>query len=188
MHRECPGIDWDAVRGRLHEGSSASEQTAEGERSTLRQRADRLAVRADEATAATVRTLVFGLGEERYAVELARVAEVQPLGHCVRVPGAPEVVLGLMNRRGELCTVVGLARLLGLPEVPPLYAVVVAKDGHVIALAVDRLEGVRDIPADEHARAQSPATSRFVARVGQGLISILDAEALLTCVCLEGCS
>ncbi|MGZ6140175.1 MAG: chemotaxis protein CheW, partial [Myxococcaceae bacterium] len=65
-----------------------------------------------------VQHVVFLLDATRYALPLVAVREVvlQPDG-VVRVPRAPASVVGVVNLRGRVVTVVDFARLLELP--PP---------------------------------------------------------------------
>jgi purine-binding chemotaxis protein CheW len=57
--------------------------------------------------------LVFRLERRLYGIELRHVAGVEPERQVRPVPGAPEAVLGLVESRGRLLTVIDLPRLLG---------------------------------------------------------------------------
>lgn len=84
-------------------------------------------------------------------VPLADVHEIVPLGRLTRVPGAPAYVLGLMNLRGVLVTVLDLARRLGLREEPTARGVVllVPRDGSGVAgCAVDAVRDVVPVPGE----------------------------------------
>src|SRR3546814_3706689 len=57
------------------------------------------------------------------------------------VPGAPDIVLGVINLRGQVVTVIDLRRYLELPEQPldaETRIIVVAHDGETFGLLVDR--------------------------------------------------
>ncbi len=67
----------------------------------------------------TVRVLLFTLKQQNFAL---RASAVNGLGNCEtirRVPGAPKVVLGLSEWRGDLLTVIDLPRLLGISVSDP---------------------------------------------------------------------
>ncbi len=56
--------------------------------------------------------LVFGLGEERFAMEALRVTEVVPSVPLRVVPGAPAFVAGLLAYRGKVLPVLDLLQLM----------------------------------------------------------------------------
>jgi purine-binding chemotaxis protein CheW len=75
-----------------------------------------------EPSAATVaetlpagRACVVVLGGRRFAVDVADAREVVMLDATTPVPGAPAVVVGVMNLRGNVLPVVEARPLLGLP-------------------------------------------------------------------------
>ncbi len=60
--------------------------------------------------------ILFRIGEERYALEAARVIEVIPRLPLRPQPGTPDFVAGILNFRGELVPVLDLGTLtLGVP-------------------------------------------------------------------------
>jgi purine-binding chemotaxis protein CheW len=58
--------------------------------------------------------LSFMIGEERYAVDIQRVREVHPLTRLSRVPCTPDFVIGAVNIRGYIYSVVDIVRFMGL--------------------------------------------------------------------------
>ena len=131
--------------------------------------------------------LVFEFGEggvsERVAFALAasqvfQVIEPRPL---TKVPLAPDMVLGIMNHRGNIITVVDPAPLLDQPRQPDVAAALLVivrpmasdKPPHV-ALQIDRTHGIvlsSELPRTEVTVGPCVA---WVARLGQRLIHILD--------------
>jgi purine-binding chemotaxis protein CheW len=63
---------------------------------------------------ATREYLGFRLGEEIYAIELARVREIAKVPPVTEVPRASAHILGVMNLRGEVLPVFDLHKILGL--------------------------------------------------------------------------
>lgn len=90
--------------------------TTADEQSTLDARARRFAVppenRIDEGQQLDL--ITFVLSGERYGIETRFVREVSRLTAYAVVPGAPEFVVGVTNRRGDVLMIVDLRRLLGL--------------------------------------------------------------------------
>lgn len=65
-------------------------------------------------TKKTVRVLSFRLGEENYAVNIADAKEVVKPGPITRVPNTPDFVVGVMNLRGEIISIIDLRYFFGL--------------------------------------------------------------------------
>ncbi|KPA14332.1 CheW-like protein domain protein [Candidatus Magnetomorum sp. HK-1] len=61
--------------------------------------------------------LTFKIGEERYAVDIQRVREVHPLSRLSRVPCTPDFVIGTVNIRGHIYSVIDIVRFMGLSSV-----------------------------------------------------------------------
>lgn len=60
--------------------------------------------------------LVFTLDEQRYALPLSAVERVVRAVEVTPLPKAPEIVLGLVNVRGQVIPVVDIRRRFRLPE------------------------------------------------------------------------
>jgi purine-binding chemotaxis protein CheW len=89
------------------------------------------------------------LGDARYAIPMADLAEVGRAPLTSRVPGTPRWVAGVGNWRGRVLAVLDGRALLD----PTAYAappgdrlVVLAKDGVTVGLLVDRLDGTTPLP------------------------------------------
>jgi purine-binding chemotaxis protein CheW len=61
--------------------------------------------------------LTFRLGEEVFAVDVAKTREVLDITDVTRVPGTPPYMLGVINLRGGVVPVVDLRLKFGLPAV-----------------------------------------------------------------------
>ena len=60
--------------------------------------------------------LIFGVGEETYALDVAAVERVLPAAEVTPLPDAPATVLGLINIAGELMPVISARRHFSLPS------------------------------------------------------------------------
>lgn len=60
----------------------------------------------------------FQLGDEQYALDIARVREVLRLAPVTRVPQMPDFVLGVINARGNIIPVFDFRRKFGLGGPP----------------------------------------------------------------------
>lgn len=89
--------------------------------------------------------LIFGLGEERHALELRWVREIFTLAALTPVPTAPPILDGVVNFKGAIVPVLSLSVALGAARraVQPGDALVLIDvDGTRAALAVDRIDAV----------------------------------------------
>jgi len=98
--------------------------------------------------------LVFFLGAEGFAVDLARVRKVLRPTRIARVSGVAPEVLGLMNCQGEVLCVLDLRRILapGKETAPAAategkFIVVVQHDGKEAGFLVDAVRDVTELPA-----------------------------------------
>lgn len=84
----------------------------------LKNRARELArpPRAQGDPAGSLNIVTFTLGKEHFGLELGHLKEVQPLAslHWSLVPCTPEFIVGVVNMRGRLYSVMDLAAFLGL--------------------------------------------------------------------------
>ncbi len=108
----------------------------------------------------------FTVGELSVGIEIERVREILADQDVTPVPLAPSSVLGLLNLRGELMTVVDARRRLGLSERDgdqPTAHVIVSTGGEAMSLVVDAENYVVDV---DPATAQDvPETIRSEVRV-----------------------
>jgi len=136
--------------------------------------------------------LVFSVGAEWYAVDLAHVRKVLRPLRIARVSGASPEVLGLMNSQGEVLCVLDLRRILspGKEKALPAAAegkfiVVVQHGGKEAGFLVDAVRDVAELPASSvHSVLDSvnPSRARFfegtVACGGQ-FVGLLSPSACL---------
>jgi len=93
------------------------------------------------------RLLVFTVAGKTCACELSAVREIIPCRKATRLPGAPPFVIGLINLRGSIVTVLDLGiRLGGAAVNAERGSIVLAESGtRVVGLAVDELRDVQRV-------------------------------------------
>jgi purine-binding chemotaxis protein CheW len=116
-----PSIDWDALHQRLAALEAALAQgqalPPAAEQAILNEWAQVLA-QTGAVTAAPgdqLEVLTFKLAHERYGLETRYVREVFPLRELTPLPGTPPHVLGLVNVRGQIISVLDLKQWFDLP-------------------------------------------------------------------------
>lgn len=138
------------------------------------------------ADSRTVRVVVFQVGDLACGMLASGAREILAPLPTTRIPGAPDAVVGLVNVRGTLLTVIDAHRLLGRVAVPEHEGALLVVDAgsRRIGLAVGRVDDLFEIPASQlEAREALPGVdSRLVKAVGRrdgAHFVVLDTEALL---------
>ena len=148
-------IDWHEVHRRLDAARAAGKRARtpdpEETKRVLKARAQALARQPGQAEAAGehVEVVEFVLAHERYAVETRYVREVYPLENLTPLPCTPAFVLGIVNLRGEILSVIDLKKFFELPEkgLTDLNKVIVLQSGNMrFGILADAVAGVRRVP------------------------------------------
>jgi purine-binding chemotaxis protein CheW len=130
--------------------------------------------------------LVFELAGARYGLELNCVREIVRAVFITPLPGAPDVVEGVISVRGEITPIYDFRARFGLPSRPlhPDDAIVLAWTGERrVGIRCERAEWLHEVPrsAIEDAPAVAVDSTRVtgVARLDDGLVLIHDLAAFL---------
>jgi len=92
--------------------------------------------------------VTFRLGEEKYGINVMQVQEVLRVSEIAPVPGAPAYVLGIINLRGNVVTVIDTRNRFGLmsKELDDATRIVIIEtDEHIIGIMVDSVAEVVDL-------------------------------------------
>ena len=127
-----------------------------------------------------MRHVVFRIGAERYGLPLATVREVVPPAVMSAVPRAPVAVRGIMNLRGRVVTVVGLASLLGVPSALADGGKILILDRgrRDLGLLVSGVDGIHALEDVAPAPGEALPSIRGVAPHAEGAGTVLDADGL----------
>lgn len=137
-----------------------------------------------------VSLLMFRIGHELFATDLASVEEAVELPEIHHLPEMPAAMLGAFDLRGRLTPVFSPAHVIGVPlRGAATAALLVRADGHRVGLAVDDVEDVLQVDLANVREAPGiDATDGVllgVAHHGPHLVALLDAEALVA-GCVNG--
>jgi purine-binding chemotaxis protein CheW len=162
----------DQVEARLAEGAS----TGDRRRELMAERAGALASRREPVDEDALPMLVFTLGGVRHAVEVEAVVQVVEARGLQRLVATPPWLLGALVARGRVVPVLDLRERLGLERgLADLDKVLVLEqEGELVGLAVEALEGRRDVAL----RTLSPGTPPLRWLADDGL-AVLELPALL---------
>lgn len=190
-------LDWADLHRRLDASRSALERrlapSPEEQQKILHARARLLATdgRAEATSPHSLLHVVeFILGPERYGIESSHIREVIPLSEFTPLPCTPAFVLGLVNVRGQILSIIDIKKLFDLPEkgltdlnkVIVVHANVHAHQMEVGILA-DAIVGVRSIALEELQPALPTLTgirAEYLKGIARDPMVVLDVENILS--------
>ncbi|OOC11366.1 chemotaxis protein CheW [Thioalkalivibrio halophilus] len=141
------------------------------------------------AKADTAPYVTFSLADETYAIDVLQVQEVLKVSDIAPVPGVPDYILGIINLRGNVVTVIDARRRMGLEDREPDDAsriVIIDVDDQNVGILVDSVSEVVRISPDSVEAAPevgNDESSRFIQGVTSteaGLTILVDLNKLLS--------
>lgn len=130
----------------------------------------------------------FHLGETLLGISTQKIQEIIKVGNITQIPHAPSYILGILNLRGRIVTVVDLGSRLSLgdSQKDEQSRIIILDDiGESVGIMVDRVEDV--IPVDSRDLRPPPANLKsiqgdFFDHIYQsehGLVGLLNVDAIL---------
>jgi purine-binding chemotaxis protein CheW len=126
-----------------------------------------------------MKVVVFLLGGEQFALDVERVREIVSYVPPRRLPTVEAWHLGVVAVREEILPVWDTAVRLGLPQTDAPRALLVVDGAVPLALVVEDVVGIRELPADSLRSLPQWSEARGVAVAGEELVVVLDADRLL---------
>lgn len=143
----------------------------------------------DSRNGGTVELATFYVGDALCGMDILKVQEINKLMDMTQVPQAPDYVMGILNLRGQIVTIIDLGKKLGLSAVDIDEAarnIIVNSDSEHIGLLVSR---IGDVVEADWRRVEPPPVNiggvrgvffKGVFKMQDRLIGILDVERVLT--------
>jgi purine-binding chemotaxis protein CheW len=145
---------------------------------------------AERSNDPVLRWVTFRLADETYGVNVMQVQEVLRVTEIAPVPGAPHYVLGIINLRGNVVTVIDTRTRFGLEpkEIDDSSRIVIieAENKNVVGILVDSVSEVVDLASSEMDAAPNVGTEESaqfiqgVASVDDDLLILVDLNKLLS--------
>jgi len=179
---------------KTQKGTFTKVQDAQG---ILEERARALAKLPEKEAASgeTLEVLTFHLGKEHIGIPTEGVHEIQPLSvhNWSRVPGAPDFIVGIVNLRSRIYSIMDLAVFWGLPprSLSEKAHILLVKGGNgrgghqetELTLLTDDLGSLRRLRLDDLNPTPPTVSPRFqvhVRGVTADMMMVLDLESLLS--------
>jgi purine-binding chemotaxis protein CheW len=135
-----------------------------------------------------VELTTFYVGDALCGMDILKVQEINKQMEVTRVPKAPEYVLGVLNLRGRIVTIIDLGKKLGLSRTQPTEAsrniIVNSQEEHIGLLVA----GIADVVPAHWDKVEPPPANvkgiqgkniQGVYKTEKSLVSILDVGAVL---------
>ena len=154
-----------------------AERDPERRRALLEARARAIAEAREAPRTEGIPVLAFRLGGRVLAVEVADVGQVLESRGIWPLPASPPWLLGALVARTRIVPVLDLRPLLGFPVSGTVLlrrVVVLERGGEAYAVAVEQLEGRRDVPSAE---VVPPGPGPFKWATADG-VAVLDLDGL----------
>lgn len=185
-------INWDEVRSRVNSVQKSLEHNLgipeEKQKEILSSRAKVLSQepKKKDADKNTIEILEFILAYERYGVESSFIQEVYPLKTFTPLPCTPPFVLGIINVRGRILSVLDIKKFFDIPGkgITDLNKVVILHSSNMaFGILADAIAGIRKIPLGKLQPALPTLTGireEYLKGITEDRTVILDAQKLLS--------
>jgi purine-binding chemotaxis protein CheW len=143
----------------------------------------------EAATEKVIQFVTFILRDETYGINVMQVQEVLRVTEIAPVPGAPNYVLGIINLRGNVVTVIDTRGRFGLPSTEvddSSRIIVIESEKQVVGILVDAVSEVVELRSNEIEVAPNVGndeSSRYIQGVAtreDSLLILVDLNKLLT--------
>ncbi len=152
----------------------------------LTERARALVKSTEVQTGEMMQLVVFSLANESYGIATELVEEVQSLRDLTPVPCTPDFVVGVINIRGSIYSVIDIRGFFGVAKKEMTDAtkvILVNAAGLEVGILADNVSGATSVPVTEikpPLAAQTVAKDEYIHGVTRNMLIILNLEALLS--------
>ncbi|KAF0142549.1 MAG: purine-binding chemotaxis protein CheW [Stygiobacter sp.] len=183
--------DWEGIKNKIDSLQESLNQkikiSPEEKRAILKTRAQSLAMEIKDESAQKdfIEIIEFSLAYEKYGIETSFCREVYPLKDFTILPGVPSFVIGIINIRGQIISVIDLKRFFNLPEkgLGELNKVIVLRNEQIeFGILADVILGTRSVAVDELQSSPISAIgigAEYLKGITGDHTIILDSEKIL---------
>jgi len=96
-----------------------------------------------------IELVIFSLADDYYAFYGTNVKEILPYEEITYVPGCPDFIIGIINVRGDIESVISIHKLLGIQEkkTDKKFRIIMAVHEDILSgILVDSVEDVIEVP------------------------------------------
>lgn len=163
------------------------QPTPEEQDKILKLRAKRLAQETEgkESSSESVDVLEFFVSYERYGIEMVYIKEVCHLKQLTPLPCVPRFIVGIINVRGQIYSVIDIKKFFELQEngLSDLNkAIIVRSDDMELGILADNIIGVRSITLSNiqpPLHTMAGVRKEYLKGLAADGLAILDSEKIL---------
>ncbi len=136
-----------------------------------------------------IQWVTFRLDGETYGINVMQVQEVLRMTEIAPVPGAPDYVIGIINLRGNVVTVIDTRKRFGLMPTEADDAtriVIIESDGNIVGILVDSVAEVVNLRGSQIETAPNVGndeSSKYIQGVfsrEEDILILVDLNKLLS--------
>ncbi|MFO7819586.1 MAG: chemotaxis protein CheW [Halanaerobacter sp.] len=132
--------------------------------------------------------IIFDIGNEKFGIKITRIDEIIRMKEITELPDSSEYFAGIVNRRGDIVSVIDLRKRFGLDEITETdntRIIVIDFQGNDVGLIVD---GVSEVLHIDEADIDDPPQSMVgikddylqgIVKVDEDIVIILELDNLL---------
>ncbi|MEY7998821.1 chemotaxis protein CheW [Clostridium sp. Mt-5] len=132
-----------------------------------------------------MQVVIFGLNNEQFAVETAKVQSINDAMEITKVPKAPAYIKGLINLRGNVISLLDINLLMDIPKSDKSESniIILEMEDELVGITVDQVDEVLDLEEniiekinDERKRAYIEGIINLEDRI----VTLIDIDKLLS--------
>jgi len=181
-------VSWGALDQEAYDDDDMAQDAAllpDRIQEILQERARALARSAEAESTEMRQIVVFSLADESYGIPTDCVKEVQPLINLSPVPCTPAFVVGVINVRGAIYSVIDIRKFFGLADRKRTertkVILVYAGELDVVGILADEVKGATHVATDAirtSLATQTGVKEEYIEGVTQDMLIILNLDAV----------
>lgn len=127
--------------------------------------------------------VVFKLGDEQFALNTEKVREINDMMSVTSVPNAPDYIIGLINLRGSIKSLIDLSLLINFSSGKEKNSIIILKvEEEEVGIAVDDVIEVVDVTESDIQSLSSHTEEKYIKgiiNIDNRLVTIIEVDDLL---------
>ncbi|SHJ68799.1 purine-binding chemotaxis protein CheW [Hathewaya proteolytica DSM 3090] len=130
-----------------------------------------------------MQVIVFRLLDEQFAVSTDVVKSINDMMEITKVPRAPEYIMGLINLRGNVSSLLNINLLMNLPQSDESSSIIIMNlEDEAVGIAVDEVKEVLEVEESSLEKiddAKDKPYFRGIIKFQERIITLVDINKLI---------
>ncbi|MCF6149162.1 MAG: purine-binding chemotaxis protein CheW [Candidatus Kuenenia sp.] len=134
-----------------------------------------------------VNIVEFLIDYDRYCIPMNYVREVYLIKDITKIPGTPEYVIGIINVRGQIFSVIDIKTFFNIPKRKGFSnlnkVIIIQNENMEFGIVADSIAGVKSVPLDKIVPPPltiAESVRKYVKGITEDQLILLDADQMLT--------